>query len=55
VPFDYFFDENEAWNLVKPKLKNVLTVDNFWVLYLLIEIIYDKNTEIVEMLISKVV
>ena len=43
VPFEYFFNEEEAWKQTLVKIDSMVTVVNFWVVYLLMKILYDRS------------
>jgi hypothetical protein len=56
IPFEYLLDEKVAWKFTVDYLKIRLTSDNFWIIYLIIDILYEgRSNEVVVLFIEKII
>ena len=55
IPFEYFKGEEEkAWKMVERSVKAHLDHSNFWTIYLLVDLLYNKGGEITFCFIERI-
>lgn len=56
IPFEYFKGEEEkAWKMVERAVKAHLDHSNFWTIYLLVDLLYNKGSEITYYFIERII